>query len=90
MKPMYPNTNNENRMTKPIDIEAIMPQVIIRKNLGNCCYEMILDTSNPTTQDRSGQRFTQRIHFSKFDGNQKNQLVFLFREMANLIERGWE
>jgi hypothetical protein len=51
---------------------------------------MILDTSNPTTQIGDGQRFTQRTHFTTFNGNQKKQLVFLFREMANLIEEGWE
>jgi hypothetical protein len=66
------------------------PIVTIRTNLDSCCYEMILDTSNPTTQISNGQRFTQRTHFTTFDGNQKKQLVFLFREMANLIEKEWE
>jgi hypothetical protein len=78
--------------TTKIDTQSYQttPIVTIRTNLDSCCYEIILDTSNPTTQISNGQRFTQRTHFTAFNGNQKKQLVFLFREMANLIEEGWE
>jgi hypothetical protein len=77
----------ENDETKQ---DAIVPQVLIRTNLDICCYEMILDTSNPTTQTRSGQRFIVGVHFTKFNGNQKEQLAFLFKEMACSIGKFWE
>jgi hypothetical protein len=79
----------ETQQTQP-QTEAIAPHVLIRENLDIYRYEMVLDTSNPTTQNRSGQRFVVSVHLTKFSGGRKEQLVFLFKEMARLIEEGWE